>query len=182
MRRLDRFEKDFAKDLRERVGADARVVDIPCGNGRFYEVFSDVAELTMIDLSANMLEAVRERYGVPGSVRLLEGDIMSMPLGDGEVDLCFCMRLFHHMRDDTSRLTALRELSRVSTRYVGLTFYNKHCFRYYWRKLLHKKIRGNYITFAHMVSLAREAGLEPVERRPAINSIEQQCLALFRKV
>ena len=35
MRRLDRFEKNFAQDLLDRAGTDATILDATCGNGRF---------------------------------------------------------------------------------------------------------------------------------------------------
>jgi len=86
------------------------------------------------------------------------------------------------MKTDEVRLDSLKELSRISKRYVALSFYNKNCLRFFRRKMLRKKIRGYYITFNHLVNLAKQVGLEPVERFPKLNFIEQQCLVTFRKV
>lgn len=181
MRRLDRFEKKFARDLLNLVGTDSCVVDIPCGNGRFFDIFSAARELIMIDYSTNMLQALEEKYRKGNGIRLIQADISELPLPDNSVDLCFCMRLFHHMKTDTIRLGALKELSRISRKYVALSFYQKNCLRYYFRKCLGKKIRGNYVTGSHMLGLACQAGLEFVERRPSLNFIEQQCLLIFKK-
>ncbi len=181
-RRLDRFEKVFAQRLFDKVGRDSHVVDIPCGNGRFYEMFSVARKLTMIDYSANMLTAAVERTGDAKNVEFLRADITNLPLPASCAELCFCMRLFHHMKTDEVRVKALSELARISKKYVALSFYNKGCFRYYFRKMFGKKIRGNYITFAHMINLARQAALIPIERFPKTNLIEQQCLVVFQKV
>ena len=181
MKRLNRFENAFAQRLFDMVASDAHIVDIPCGNGRFYPIFSKAKKLSMADYSTNMLKAVEERFGTSENVKLLQADISAIPLNDGTADLCFCMRLFHHMKNDEVRLAALKELARISKKYVALSFYNKNCSRYYWRKTLGKKIRGNYITFAHIVALANRAGLVPAERIPKLNLLEQQCLVLFQK-
>ncbi len=105
-----------------------------------------------------------------------------MPLPDNSVDLCFCMRLFHHMKTDAVRLRALRELSRITRKYVGLSFYNKNCLSYYYRRTLGKKIRGNYVMSRHIAKLARQVGLECIERRPSLNLFEKQCLLIFKKM
>ena len=85
------------------------------------------------------------------------------------------------MKTDEVRLNALRELSRITRKYVGLSFYNKNCLSYFYRKALRKKIRGNYVTWKHFSGLANQVGLELVERRPAVNLIEKQCLLIFEK-
>jgi len=182
MKRLDRFEKAFAQRLLDMTGEQARILDIPCGNGRFFNIFSKAKKLPMADYSENMLQAAEERFGATENLELIQADIASIPLADNSVDLCFCMRLFHHMKNDRVRLKALKELARVSGKYVALSFYNKSCLRFYWRKILRKKIRGNYITSNRMVGIARQAGLEVIERFPRLNLTEQQCLLLFEKM
>ena len=182
MRRLDRFEKRFAQDLLDLVGAGATILDAPCGNGRFYDILSVTKELILADYSANMLAALEEKHGKRDNVRLIRADISEIPLEDGSVDLCFCMRLFHHMKTDAVRLGALRELSRITRKYVGLSFYNKNCLSYYYRRTLGKKIRGNYVMSRHIAELARQVGLECIERRPSLNLIEKQCLLIFKKI
>lgn len=181
MRRLDRREKAFARHVLEMTGAEPRIVDIPCGSGRFFDIFAGAKDLVMADLSENMLDVVRERIDLPPTARLLKADVTEIPLPSASADLCFCMRLFHHFGSDEIRLAALRELSRISVAYVALSFYNKHCARYYWRRVLGKKIRGDYTTLRHLAGLARQAGLEVYERVPRWNVLEQQCLVVFKK-
>lgn len=181
MRRLDGFEKKFAEDLLDLVGTDSCIVDVPCGNGRFFDVFSAARKLILADYSENMLCALQAKHGKRENVRHVRADICELPLDDDSADLCFCMRLFHHMKTDEIRLKALGELRRITRKYVALSFYNKSCLRYYYRRALGKKIRGNYVTGSHMMRLACQAGLECVERRPSLNFIEQQCLLIFKK-
>lgn len=180
MQRIDKFEKDFAKRLFAKVGSDSQILDVPCGSGRFFDVFSSAKSLTMVDYSENMLTATSERIGPHDNLQLVRADITSISLPDNRADICFCMRLFHHMKNDDVRLKALKELARISSKYVALSFYNRNCARYYWRKLLNKKIRGNYTTLAHIVGLAEQAGLDLLEYS-RVSLVEQQCLLIFRK-
>ncbi len=181
MLKYDAFEKAFAQRLFEMVGSEAHIVDIPCGSGRFFNLFSKAKKLVLADYSISMLKVCEEKFGSPDNVRLVQADISSIPLEDGWADLCFCMRLFHHIDNDKIRLIALQELSRVSRKFVALSFYN-HNLKFYRKNLLGKKIKGNFITCNHLAALAKEAGLEPVERFPKINFFTEQCLVVFRKV
>lgn len=181
MLKYDTLEKAFAQRLFEMVGSEAHIVDIPCGSGRFFDFFSKAKKLVLADYSISMLEVCEEKFGSPDNVRFVQADISSIPLEDGWADLCFCMRLFHHMDNDQIRLIALKELSRVSRKFVALSFYNPNL-RFYRKKMLGKKIRGNFITCSHLSALAKEAGLEPVERFPKINFFTEQCLMIFRKM
>ena len=181
MRRLDRLEKAFALQIVEMLGNSVHIVDVPCGDGRFFDIFSNAKKLTMIDYSENMLAVAKEKIGNAENVEFIRADISNLPLPANCAELCFCMRLFHHMKDDQIKLLAFKELSRISNKYVAMSFYNKSCPRYYWRKILGKKIRGSYVTFAHVVELASQAGLKFVKRIPRVNTIEQQCLVIFEK-
>lgn len=181
MQRLNAQERAFAKHVLQMAGPQARVLDIPCGSGRFFDIFSVATEYIMGDISPSMLQVVRERFGPPAHVRLIETDVTKIPLPDTSADLCFCMRLFHHFPSDDIRLAALRELARVSSGYVVLSFYNEESLRYRWRKMLGKRIRGHYIGFDHLAALARQVGLTVCERIPARNLLEQQCFVVLKK-
>ena len=135
----------------------------------------------MADISPSMLQVVRERFGPPPHVRLMETNVSKIPLPDNSADLCFCMRLFHHFPSDEVRLAALRELARVSSGYIALSFYNKESLRYRWRKMLGKRIRGHYIGFNDLAALAQQVGLTVCERIPTRNLLEQQCFITLKK-
>jgi ubiquinone/menaquinone biosynthesis C-methylase UbiE len=180
MLKYDKFEKAFAQLLFKMVGSDSHIVDIPCGNGRFFEVFSKARKLVMADYSINMLQACEEKFGTQDNIRLIQADILSIPLPDGWADLCFCMRLFHHINNDERRLSTLKELARVSRKFVAMSFYN-HNLRFYRRKILGRKITGNYTTYNRLSALAKQAGLEPVKRFPKVNFFTEQCLVIFKK-
>ncbi len=181
-RRLDRIDKAFAEKLYSMVGTESCIVDVPCGSGRFYDIFCGADGLIMVDCDPNMLSAARERHDIGENVTMLEADIACMPLEDNSADLCFSMRLFHHIETEEIAQKILREIARVSRRYVALSFYNKNCWRYFSRKIRGRKVTGHYYSFQRMAAMGREVGLEIVEKHPRINLLEQQCLVLFRKI
>ncbi|MBN2130795.1 MAG: class I SAM-dependent methyltransferase [Sedimentisphaerales bacterium] len=181
MRRLDARERHFARFAYELAGPEAAILDVPCGNGRFYEIFSRSGQLTMADYSENMLKACREKYRLDERVRLIRSDIAALPLPDASVDLAFCMRLFHHMTTDVIRAAALRELARVSRKYVALSFYNCCSLRYCRKRLFHRRIGHGYVSAGHLTALAREVGLLPIHRFPRVNLVEQQCMMILEK-
>ena len=182
MRRLDRIERGFAADLMALVGPEAAIQDAPGGSGRFFDIFRAARSLTMLDFNQTMVdEAAAKAAGAPG-VTLLQGDCANLPFEPGSFDLCFCMRLFHHLVDDALRLTVLGELARVSRRYVALSFYDCYCWRYLRRAILGKRPSGHSVALGRMVALARQAGgLRLVRKVPAVRWIEQQRMLLFEK-
>jgi len=180
-KRLDRADKAFAQKIYNMLGDNSCIVDVPCGSGRFYDIFSKAKSLIMVDCDHNMLKVAREKYGQAENVKMLQADISSLPLDDNLADLCFCMRLFHHMETEKIAFDTLKELARVSRKYVALSFYNRNCWRYYSRKLRNKKVTGYYFSFSYMTALGKQLGLEIVMRHPRINLVEQQCMVLFKK-
>lgn len=179
--RLDKLDKEFAQNLLDMVGAESTILDVPCGTGRFYSIFSKVNKLIMIDRDTSMLESLKERHNPGDNIQVLEGDITSIQLDDNSVDLCMSMRMFHHIDSDEFVLKVIKELSRVSSEYVAFSFYNKNCWRYISRAIRGKKITGHYYRFGMIKKYAEEVGLTLVQKTPAFNMLEQQCLVLFKK-
>lgn len=182
MARLERLEHEFARQLMERVGPEATVADIPCGNGRFVDVFSQAKQLLMIDYAPTMLEAAKKLHPDLANATFMVGDITNLSLDDGSVDLAFCMRLFHHIEDGEMRRTALKELARISRRYVAFSFYCTRSWRYWRRVIQGKKPSGQAVPMETMLAEAAACGLRLEWRYPRFQFVEQQRLLLFSKV
>ena len=85
-----------------------RALDAACGTGRHSARLVDLRhEVTGVDASPEMLELARAR--VLGA-RFLEGDLRSLPVDDGEVDLAVCALALGHCAD---LRTPVGELARV---------------------------------------------------------------------
>lgn len=179
--RIDHWEKALLQDLFNRYGEGVRVLDVPCGTGRFFDIVKGASELTMIDVSEAMLAVAEERVDGHANARAIQANITELPLPDQSVDLSFCMRLFHHLPTDEIRSAALAELSRVTTRHIVLSFYNRASWKYWRRALLFKEFRGVYLSLQHLTKLAEAHGLKLLEKYPAVNIVQQQTIVVFAK-
>lgn len=95
-----------------------RVLDLPCGTGRFAAFFPH-ANVIAADLSLAMLSAASKAYHNPA---LLLSKAECLPFQDRTFDLVFCVRLLHHF-DSAKRRAALIEFARVSSSYALVSIY-----------------------------------------------------------
>jgi malonyl-CoA O-methyltransferase len=74
------------------ASSPATIIDAGCGTGHFsarlLEVFPD-ARLMVLDLAEGMLRQAQARVSVAERCWLVRGDVESLPLADGSVDLVF---------------------------------------------------------------------------------------------
>lgn len=99
----DRVVRDLTPPL---VGK--RLLDAGCGTGRRL-MHSNAAVAIGLDLSAEMLAVARRTC--PAEVRLLEGDVRSIPLDDASQDVSWCRLVIGHLPECA---TAYHELARVT--------------------------------------------------------------------
>lgn len=181
MQLLNAMEMQFAQRAMDLVGPEGSVLDMPCGSGRFFEIFSPAKELYLFDYSAAMLDQLVIRHPEAKTRDLRAADILAIPLEDNSVDLAFCMRLFHHMEEADTRRTALRELSRISKRYVAFSYYSTRNWRYLKKRLRGKQPSRNPVRTQEILSEAHVCGLKLLEKHVSRGWIEQQRCLLFEK-
>lgn len=101
--------------------APATLLDVGCGDGYFCEYVRrrlKRSSVCGIDLAAARLtRAMAERPGA----QLLAGSAQALPFADGAFDTVTCIEVLEHLADP---LLPLRELARVSSRYVVVTVPN----------------------------------------------------------
>lgn len=95
------------------------VLDSPCGTGRFLPVMAQHGHRVIgMDISRDMLRATPTARK-QGGARLLRGDIESLPLQDGAVDMVVAMRVWSFL-PDAVRLAALTQWRRIARRAIFL--------------------------------------------------------------
>lgn len=96
-----------------------RVLDVPCGTGRFIPLFLRAEhQVVSVDVSADMLKQVPAEYcWEPGRVSLQVGDAQQLDFEDNSFDYVFSMRFFNHL-PPLVRIEVLRELARVARKRV----------------------------------------------------------------
>jgi SAM-dependent methyltransferase len=118
-RRLsDWRDRQLARRALQAAGNPRRVLDLPCGAGRFWALLAEEPERVILaaDNSAHMLDVARrcQPPELVSRVVTLQTSAFAIDLDAGEVDCIFCMRLLHHVADPAHRLAMLREFHRVT--------------------------------------------------------------------
>jgi tRNA (cmo5U34)-methyltransferase len=79
-----------------------RILDLGCGTGnltqRILEHFAD-AQIDALDLSEEILEESRKRFGNKSTINYLQEDFKSMILTEGKYDLVMSSIAIHHVED-----------------------------------------------------------------------------------
>ena len=122
-RAFDRAEKNaLATVLSEAESQQPikTVLDLPCGTGRISEfLLRRGYDLECADISKEMIDVAQSRLaGIGGNdVKYTVMDIYNIDRPDATYDCVSCIRLFQHL-DSDERARALKELGRVSKRYL----------------------------------------------------------------
>ncbi len=88
-----------------------RVLDLGCGNGRFYEVFKEKeVEYFGVDNSEELIKIAKKKYP---DAKFQVADALSLPFPDNFFDKIYAIALLHHIPSEELRLKILREARRV---------------------------------------------------------------------
>lgn len=189
-KRVDAKEQQTLRELlRDHVGeGDYHALDLPCGYGRFLPLLHGLGyRVTSMDISENMAEYVAQRPDFGPNDHAEAGDVRAgLSLEDGSIDVACCIRLFQHFHYPEWRQEALRELARVSSRWVMVTFYDRACLHYWTKRLVSalkgKKPRVQMISRAQFEADAAAAGLRVVEYRPWLPRLHAQTFTMLEKL
>jgi SAM-dependent methyltransferase len=161
-----------------------RVLDAPCGYGRFSTLFADRgAQIICADVSAAMVGRARERVAEGGHRGMyVVMDIRHLPFKDDSVEATFTMRLFHHGFARDEMAVILSELARVSHRWVILSYYRSN-----WLHGLFRRLKGFSSRIKMMTDEEFQSELEAVpltvrSHRPVIPFLHAQTLVVLEKV
>lgn len=186
MQRLHSMEMSFAEKLLHRVGPNSVILDIPCGSGRFTNLFGRTNYVVSVDISEDMLSEARQVVPPEFNGEFILASTFDIPLADTSVDMVFCMRLLHHISEPELRKQILCEIKRISRQWVAVSFYRKESYRYYRKKLLRKKISGQPITMDLFEKETLECGFQIVDLIPkkpmAFLNASYQTLVLLKKL
>ncbi len=152
------------RDLGPELPQGSTVLDVPCGKGRFTEnILGSGLTLVDADLSMPMLERALER--AQGDRRLrgaIQCSAERLPFQDSTFDLVMSIRfLFHVPR--AMRVDVLREMARVSKRFVVVDVRHRYCWTTHTKRLrawiLRRRPPSERSTLAEIDQLVADAGL-----------------------
>jgi len=114
--KLKRDRDLVSRALREAVPID-RLLDLPCGTGRFTPVLEELAgKVVSADISLEMMNVAASRFR-SAKASFVQCSVEELPFRDSSFDLTFTARFLLHLPSNL-REAALLELSRVSKRWV----------------------------------------------------------------
>jgi SAM-dependent methyltransferase len=178
-RLVDRRERKILRRILKGLGPFHRVLDIPSGYGRLYKILRETSSLYFgSDISIGMISRLREKSG---GGREVVGDIFSLPFRDESFDLVLSWRIFQHIGDGEKRMRALSELSRVTRRWVLISFYRENLIHWLERVLTGRKSRISMVKKDDILSEAEGTGLIPRLMVPIFPLVHSQTLLLLEK-
>jgi ubiquinone/menaquinone biosynthesis C-methylase UbiE len=146
-------------------------LDVPCGTGRFTGRLAERGyRVVGSDLSREMMAVARSKIPNRGRVAgFVQADAESLPFRDGALDCVMSIRFLFHV-DMESRIRILREMTRVSRRWLILDYRHRYSIHFLvWRI---KRAIGltneplERVTRAQMESELRDAGVSVLEVLP----------------
>lgn len=150
------------------------ILDIPCGYGRFLYLLGGFSNFVVSsDLSAEMLRLVPN----PRKVRC---DIKNLPFKDSSFDLVLVIRLLQHFSTE-EKIKAIDEISRVTRRWVVLSFYRINTIHRIERRLTGRPPDIGMIGRDQFREIVESFGLRLVKIRPLF-SFHAQTLVLLKKI
>ena len=165
------------------VPPGGRVLDAPCGTGRFsWHLAGAGFETTACDVSRDML-AVAEKAGSPGgrAPRFLEGDLFNLPFKDREFDAVVCIR-FMNLVDRPVRAEAVRKLARLAPILV-IGYYHCYTLKYLSRWIRHRlhlaRPPGPRLTRPTFLDEIKETGCRLKQLIPVAPLFSEEWLAVL---
>ena len=125
---VNRREQGLVRDLLARIEPrPAKILDIPCGHGRFTAQFRAAARDSVVcsDLWQRHLDALAAAEPPVGTpIVLRQADLLGrLPFEDREFDLVFDFRLYQHLAEPAKRRHVAAELVRVARRHLIVSYY-----------------------------------------------------------
>jgi SAM-dependent methyltransferase len=170
---MNEFERKTAQFVLSKLRPHSRVVDVPCGTGRFTDIITGQGHRCVgVDLNPGNARHAAKRLNV--SLPTVQASLLDLPLADNCADFVLCVRMFHHFsRDQIER--AFQEMSRIAPQCL-VTFYNRRTWRVQKRRfslrIRRKAQHGGDVWDAktysvpEMAALAQKAGLRIKQKIP----------------
>ncbi len=181
---IDRRERAWvARQLPEMNLVRARVLDAPCGYGRFaLQIARHGAKVICADISAAMVGRARTNVADAGKTALcVVMDIRHLPFRTGAFEATLTMRLFHHGFARAEMAAILAELARVSRRWVILSYYRHHALHAWFRRLKGFSSRIRMLTDAEFEAELAGLPLRIHRREVALPLLHAQTLVVLEK-
>lgn len=157
-----------------------RILDIPCGYGRFsISLGGFFSSVVSAEISSDMVSRCRERTKGNGGHVVM--DIRNLPLKDGTFGATFTVRLFQHKVAEEQMCELLKELARVSRRWVTLSYYKNTALHTLWRKAKRRSSKIPQMSSKKFIQHAQASSLKVRYQYSVIPLLHAQALVALEK-
>jgi ubiquinone/menaquinone biosynthesis C-methylase UbiE len=156
-----------------------KLLNIGCAHGPDFIPFREHFELYGIDSAPEMLHyGQKYAWKYDFAPHLALADAAGLPFGDNSFDWVIAVATYHHLKDKSSRLTALEELKRVLKPggEAFLTVWNHRQPRFWWKgsdtlvpwRIKDEVVQRYYHLFSYgeIEKLVRQAGMQIIKSYP----------------
>ena len=170
-----------------RITTPAVILDIPCGTGRLaIHLAKKGFNVEAVDISSQMLSYVKEKLAslnLTDRIRTNHGNAESLFYPNDSFDVCVVLRLFGHTPPEV-RKRILKELKRVTKKYLILVYYYKYCMQSLLRnhKRKWRRIEWYPVTYKQIEEELEGAGLEKIKYFPLLMGISETMIVIAKKV
>ncbi len=169
---------------------DGLSLDMPCGFGRVYPLIRDVAPAVVEgDWSFHLIRSTQDHLRQSEATRppagFARGTALVMPFKDQAFQLVASIRLCHHISLEEERLQYVREILRISNKWVLFTYFDTHSVknRIHATKIRFVKKRPKWTLTKNQVhDAARDAGFEVKRNVPLSRLFSGHHFVLLRRV
>jgi SAM-dependent methyltransferase len=173
-RMTTRREQSLLDRLLRSQGRCKVLLDLPCGGGRLSAPMAPHTDLLIeADVAMGQVRYLREHGRVSTEQAWMIASGFQIPFRDASVDGTISVRLTHHLPKEAERQQLVRELLRVSKRFVIVTFFDYHSVKNTLRRLsrpFNRKSPKSTMKKEELRRLAEECGARLVEH-PALSLI-----------
>jgi len=161
-----RLEHRILEKLLVGRGHCSRILDIPSGGGRLSTQIAPAADLLIeADIALGQVLYARDTSKIPNPQVWMTASAFHLPFKDRSIDGTVCVRLCHHLPSPGERERLVRELLRVSRRFVIMTFFDENSPKNLLRRThnllgLPRKSPKLTMRVPRLKELAREAGAD----------------------
>ena len=161
-----RREYQLLQRLLRSQGRSRRILELPCGGGRLSPQIAPHADLLVeADIAEGQVLYGKKNVASDTPRIWMTASAFHIPFQDGSFDGTVCIRLCHHLPTAGERERLIKELFRVSKRFVILTFFDHYSLKNWLRRIrrpFNRKPPKATMTVGEVRKLARDNGAELV--------------------
>jgi 2-polyprenyl-3-methyl-5-hydroxy-6-metoxy-1,4-benzoquinol methylase len=168
------------------VPAGGRVLDIPCGTGRFSWHLARAGFKTVAsDISNDMLKVAADAGPTSGArPQFLHADLFNLPFDKDEFDAVVCIR-FMNLVGRQHRVSAVQQLSRVAPILV-IGYYHPYTLKHVSRTVRHKlgltRPPNERLTRARLAAEIAETGCRIKAVIPVAPLLSEEWIVLLERI